>query len=50
MDGGDIDVQDFLHRTEILCALDKNVKISNLGGYYLLAAYLCRYTSGRWVW
>ena len=44
MDGGDIDVQDFLHRTEILCALGKNVLISNLGEYYRLAAYLFRYT------
>ena len=44
MDGGDIDVQDFLHRVEILCALGKNVLISNLGEYYRLAAYLFRYT------
>ena len=44
MDGGDIDVRDFLHRTEILCALGKNVMISNLGEYYRLAAYLFRYT------
>jgi hypothetical protein len=43
-DGGDIDVSDFLHRTEILCALGKNVMISNLGEYYRLAAYLFRYT------
>lgn len=44
IDGGDIDVQDFLHRIEILCALGKNVLISNLGEYYRLAAYLFRYT------
>ncbi len=43
-DGGDIDVRDFLHRAEILCALGKNVMISNLGEYYRLAAYLFRYT------
>lgn len=43
-DGGDIDVQDFLHRAEILCALGKNVLISNLGEYYRLAAYLFRHT------
>ncbi len=43
-DGGDIDVRDFLHRAEILCALGKNVMISNLGEYYKLAAYLFRYT------
>ena len=40
----DIDVADFLHRTEILCALGKNVMISSLGEYYRLAAYLFRYT------
>lgn len=44
MDGGDIEVCDFLHRVEILCALGKNVMISNLGAYYRLAAYLFRYT------
>ncbi len=44
MDGGDIEARDFLHRTEILCALGKNVLISNLGEYYRLAAYLFRYT------
>ncbi|MFN2308389.1 MAG: TonB-dependent receptor [Gammaproteobacteria bacterium] len=44
MDGGDIEVRDFLHRTEILCALGKNVMISNVGEYYRLAAYLFRYT------
>lgn len=43
-DGDDIDVRDFLHRTEILCALGKHVMISNLGEYYRLAAYLLRYT------
>jgi hypothetical protein len=43
-DGDDIDVCDFLHRVEILCALGKNVMISNLGEYYRLAAYLFRYT------
>jgi hypothetical protein len=43
-DGGDIEVSDFLHRTELLCALGKNVMISNLGEYYKLAAYLFRYT------
>jgi len=43
-DGDEIDVRDFLHRTELLCALGKNVMISNLGEYYRLAAYLFRYT------
>lgn len=43
-DGGDIDVDDFLHRTEILCALGKNVMISTRGEYHRLAAELFRYT------
>ncbi len=43
-DGGDIDVQDFLNRADILCALGKNVLISNYGEYYRLAQYLFRYT------
>ncbi|MDX1823172.1 MAG: hypothetical protein R3354_00560 [Thiohalomonadales bacterium] len=40
-----IDVQDFLNRADILCALGKNVLISNYGEYYRLAQYLFRYTS-----
>ena len=40
-----IDVQDFLNRADILCALGKNVLISNYGEYYRLAQYLLRYTS-----
>ena len=43
-DGNDINVQDFLHRADILCALGKNVLISNMGEYYKLADYLFRYT------
>lgn len=43
-DAGDIDMCDFLHRAEILCALGKNVMISNLGEHHKLAAYLFRYT------
>jgi len=43
-DGGEIDVQDFMSRAEILCALGKNVLISNYGEYYRLAQYLFRYT------
>lgn len=42
--GDDIDAEDFLHRADILCALGKNVLISNMGEYYRLAAYLFRYT------
>ncbi len=44
MDGDDIDVQDFLHRAEILCAMGKNVLISDYGEFYRLAAYLFRFT------
>lgn len=36
----DIDVKDFLNRVEILCALGKNVMISNFGEFYQLAQYL----------
>ena len=43
-DGNDINVQDFLQRADILCALGKNVLISNMGEYYKLADYLFRYT------
>ena len=41
----DINVEDFLHRVEILCALGKNVMISNYGEFYRLAQYLFRLTS-----
>ena len=44
MDGDDIDVEDFLHRAEILCAMGKNVLISDYGEFYRLAAYLFRFT------
>lgn len=36
----DVDVEDFLQRVEILCALGKNVVISNFGEFYKLAQYL----------
>ena len=42
--GDDIDVNDFLSRADILCALGKNVLISNMGEYYRLADYLFSYT------
>ncbi|MGB5456557.1 MAG: TonB-dependent receptor [Gammaproteobacteria bacterium] len=46
LDGGDdIDVVDFLHRVEILCALGKNVMISDYGEFYRLAQYLFKQTS-----
>lgn len=48
-DGGcldsDIDVEDFLHRAEILSALGKNVLISNYGEFYKLAQYLFSQTN-----
>lgn len=44
-DTGEIDVQDFLNRADILCALGKNVLISNYGEYYNLAQYLFHYTN-----
>jgi hypothetical protein len=43
-EGENIDVQDFLHRAEILCALGKHVLISNYGEFYRLAQYLSAYT------
>lgn len=43
-DGDDIDVEDFLDRVEILCALGKNVIISAYGEFYRLAQYLSRQT------
>jgi len=36
----DIDVEDFLQRVDILCALGKNVMISNFGEFYKLAQCL----------
>jgi hypothetical protein len=44
MEGEDIDVEDFLHRAEILCALGKHVMISDYGAFYRLAQYLFRHT------
>jgi len=41
----DIDVEDFLHRVEILCALGKNVMISNFGAFYRLSQYLFTQTT-----
>lgn len=45
VEGENIDVQDFLHRAEILCALGKNVLISDYGAFYRLAQYLYQHTS-----
>ena len=41
----DVDVEDFLQRVEILCALGKNVIISNFGEFYKLAQYLFSQTN-----
>ncbi len=41
----DVDVEDFLQRVEILCALGKNVMISNFGEFYKLAQYLSSQTN-----
>ena len=43
-DEKDINAKDFLQRADILCALGKNVLISNMGEYYRLADYLFRCT------
>lgn len=46
LDGGDeIDVEDFLHRVEILCALGKNVMISDYREFFRLAQYLFKQTN-----
>ena len=42
--GEEIDVQDFLQRAEILCALGKHVLISDYGEFYRLAQYLSGFT------
>ena len=44
VDGEEIDVEDYLHRAEILCALGKHVMISDCGAFYRLAEYLFRFT------
>ena len=43
-EGENIDVEDFLHRADILCALGKHVMISGYGEFYRLAQYLSGYT------
>ncbi len=44
MSGGQLDLQDFLDRIDMLGALGRNVLISNYGEYYRLIQYLRRYT------
>jgi len=45
IEGDDVDVVDFLHRVEILCALGKNVMISGYVEFYRLAQYLFKHTN-----
>jgi len=45
LEGQMIDSTDYLQRVDLLCALGKNVLISNYGEYYRLAQYLFRYTT-----
>jgi len=44
LNGKNINVQDYLNRVDLLCALGKNVLISDYGEYYRLAQYLFSYT------
>ena len=44
-DSEDINIEDFLQRVDILCALGKNVMISNYKTFYRLAQYLYKMTS-----
>jgi hypothetical protein len=44
MSGGQLDLQDFLDRIDMLGALGRNVLISNYGEFYRLIKYLRRYT------
>ncbi|MBL4712762.1 MAG: TonB-dependent receptor [Gammaproteobacteria bacterium] len=43
--GDDINIEDFLQRIDILCALGKNVMISNYAEFYRLAQYLFEQTN-----
>jgi hypothetical protein len=45
LSAGDIDLQDFLARADLLAAAGKTVLISDYSEYYRLAAYLGRYTN-----
>ncbi len=44
---GEVDLQDFISRAEVLEATGHTVMISDFPEYYRLAAYLARYTSRR---
>ena len=41
----DVDIEDYLHRAEILSALGKNVMISSFGEFYKLSQYLFAQTN-----
>lgn len=43
--GAEVDIEDFLNRVEILCALGKNVMISSFGEFYKLAQHLFSQTN-----
>jgi len=43
-DGDNIDTRDFLNRADVLCAMGRNVLISNYFEYYRLAQFMFRYT------
>ena len=45
LSAGDIDLQDFLARADLLATAGKTVLISDYSEYYLLAAWLTRYTN-----
>ncbi|MFV0416627.1 MAG: TonB-dependent receptor [Chthoniobacterales bacterium] len=45
LQGGSLDLHDFLDRIDILAALKRTVLISNYGEFYRLVNYLTRYTS-----
>lgn len=45
VNGQEVDVNDYLCRADLLCAMGRHVLISNYGEYYRLAQYLSRYTS-----
>jgi hypothetical protein len=47
MNGGEVDLGDFIARAEVLATTGHTVMISNFSEYYRLAAYLFRYTQRR---
>jgi len=46
LEGGELDLRDFLDRVDMLGALGRTVLISNYGEYYRLVNYLMIYTEG----